>query len=254
VFGTGYLDQIWTTLNRASDLSEGDRDAFFALPFRSRPVEAGEAIEREDAAPHDCFAIVTGFAYSSKVLRDGSRQILSVHMPGDFLNTASLIHPGTAQDIQMLTPGRLASISSTALHHLLAQHPRIERALWRQTAIEASIFGEWIANIGRRDAQARVAHLLCEFALRLRTVEDGDDGTFDVPMTQGQLADATGLTAVHVNRVLQKLNRAGLIRCNVKSVTIEDMQGLAAAADFDERYLGERLVRGSRTAATPIPT
>ena len=103
--------------------------------------------------------------------------------------------------------------------------------------VDASIHREWVANVGRRDAPTRIAHLLCEFALKLEAI-GLDQLDYELPMTQDQLADATGLTAVHVNRVLQSLERDGLIeRVTAKSVLIGDWKRLAAAGDFQPEYL-----------------
>jgi CRP-like cAMP-binding protein len=114
----------------------------------------------------------------------------------------------------------------------------VGRALWIDTLIDASIFREWVVNVGRRDSRARVAHLLCEFSLRLQAAGMAENHRYELPMTQEQLADATGLTPVHVNRVLKALEREGLIeRASSKSVLIGDWQRLTTAGDFNRSYL-----------------
>jgi CRP-like cAMP-binding protein len=118
------------------------------------------------------------------------------------------------------------------------KRPAVAHAMWIDTLVDASIFREWIANIGRRDARTRVAHLLCEFAVRLRVAGLGGDAYYELPMTQEQLADATGLTSVHVNRTLKGLEREGLIeRANPRAIWIGDWRRLAEAGDFDTNYL-----------------
>ena len=110
--------------------------------------------------------------------------------------------------------------------------------MWTDTLVDGSIFREWIANVGRRDARTRMAHLLCEFSLRLKVAGLGTDDQYELPMTQEQLADATGLTSVHVNRTLKALERDGLIqRSNPRFVQIGDWRKLAEAGDFDSNYL-----------------
>jgi CRP-like cAMP-binding protein len=110
--------------------------------------------------------------------------------------------------------------------------------MWIDTLVDASIFREWIANVGRRDARTRIAHLLCEFSLRLKSAGLGDETGYELPMTQEQLADATGLTSVHVNRTMKALQKEGLIeRPNPRSIYIGDWRKLADAGDFDSNYL-----------------
>jgi CRP-like cAMP-binding protein len=115
--------------------------------------------------------------------------------------------------------------------------PAVGKALWLETLVEASIAREWIANVGRRDARARVAHLLCEFAYRLDAVGLGEECNFQLPMTQEQLADTTGLTPVHVNRTLKGLDNEGLTTRTKRSVKINDWKRMAQVADFRSTYL-----------------
>ena len=120
--------------------------------------------------------------------------------------------------------------------------PAVRRAMWIDTLIDASIFREWVVNVGRRDSRARIAHLLCELALRLKSIGEGMNGDMvDFPMTQEQLADATGLTSVHTNRTLQSLRKDGLIQLNAKSLTVLDWDGLQEVGDFDELYLHQHV-------------
>ena len=104
-------------------------------------------------------------------------------------------------------------------------------------SFDGSIFREWVLNIGRRDARSRIAHLLCEFAYRLSTHDLTPSGVYELPITQEQLADATGLTAVHVNRVLKSLQAEGLIDRNRRIVSFPNWQALRDVADFNPRYL-----------------
>jgi len=137
-----------------------------------------------------------------------------------------------------LTPCKMAKMPIQPIRQLTDAHPAIKDALWHDTLVDGSIHREWVANVGRRDAPTRIAHLLCEFALKLEAVDLGEQLNYELPMTQDQLADATGLTAVHVNRVLQSLEKDGLIeRVTPKSVLIGDWKKLAAFGDFRRDYL-----------------
>ena len=135
----------------------------------------------------------------------------------------------------------VALIPRQAVVRLTLDRPKIGHAMWIDTLVDGSIFREWIANVGRRDARMRVAHLLCEFALRLKSAGLGDETGYELPMTQEQLADSTGLTPVHVNRTLKALEREGLIaRASARAIDIGDWRKLADAGDFDSNYLHMR--------------
>jgi CRP-like cAMP-binding protein len=140
-------------------------------------------------------------------------------------------------DVQALTEAHVAFIPVDAVRELAFSRPRVGMAMWYDTLVDASVHREWTANLGRRDARTRVAHLLCEFGVRLQDAGLGNLRSYDMPMTQEQLADATGLTSVHVNRTLKSLDREGLTQRTLRSVSIDDWSRLAKAGDFDSRYL-----------------
>ena len=124
-----------------------------------------------------------------------------------------------------------------ALQELVLTRPAVGTAIIQLTLVEASIFREWVVNVGRRDARARVAHILCEFAVRLETRRLSTDHGFELPMTQEQLADATGLTPVHVNRALKSLENDGLINRKRRNIHYTDWRALQDAGDFTRCYL-----------------
>jgi CRP-like cAMP-binding protein len=137
----------------------------------------------------------------------------------------------------MLTPGDLALIPVNAIRDIAFSRPGVGMAMWYETLVEGSIFREWVLNIGRRDARTRIAHLLCEFALRLEVAELGNPANYELPITQEQLADAVALTSVHVNRTLMKLEAEGLIMRTRRMISIIDWKELVKVADFEPRYL-----------------
>jgi CRP-like cAMP-binding protein len=140
--------------------------------------------------------------------------------------------------VEMLTEGEVAMIPREAVIDLTHERPRVGPAMWIDTLVDASIFREWIANVGRRDSRTRRAHLSCEFSLRLRVAGLGEDTRYELPMTQEQMADATGLTGVHVNRTMKVLEKEGLIeRPNPRATRIGDWRQLAVVGDFDSNYL-----------------
>jgi CRP-like cAMP-binding protein len=135
-------------------------------------------------------------------------------------------------------------ISRADLLRLASTHQRVGFALWYDTLVDASVFREWITNVARRDAPTRLAHLLCEIGLRLEVTGTGERDCFELPVTQDQLADATGMTAVHVNRTLMDLERLGLFTRTVRYVAVQDWQRLAEVGDFSPTYLHLSLPEG----------
>lgn len=222
---------------RRAALSEADRAVLFNLPFRTRTVEPHQYILREGDRNTECCLILNGFAYRQKTTVEGSRQILSLHIRGDFVDLEAALLRQADHNIQALTRCEVANIPSSAIRALQLSHPAVAQAMWVDTLIDASIFREWIVNVGRRDARARVAHLLCEFAKRLELAGLADETGYELPMTQEQLGDATGLTVVHVNRTLKTLESEGLIKRQRRFIHIPDWQLLRSVAGFSELYL-----------------
>lgn len=222
-------------------LSPDDREAILALPFTRKKFGKEAYMVREGQRTTDCSLMLRGFAFRQKLLRNGSRQIISFHIPTEFVDLQNGLLGVADDNVQSLDGSEAAIIPRNALIELSGTNPAIRLAMWTDTLLDASIFREWVVNVGRRDSRARIAHLLCELALRLEGIGAGDNGYFDFPVTQEQLADATGLTAVHTNRTLQSLRREGLIQLSSRALTVLDWDGLKEVADFDELYLHQRL-------------
>jgi len=220
-----------------SALSEDDRQAVRDLPTRLRKLDPGSYLIREGDVPTHCSVLVSGFAIRLKVTGEGSRQIMAVCIPGDAIDFQNLFLGISDHAIQILTRSVIADIPREPLQELLFKRPAISAAVIHSTLIEASILREWVVNVGRRDARARVAHILCEFAVRLEARELATGEGFELPMTQEQLADATGLTSVHVNRVLKSLETEGLISRRRRYIQFTDWRALQNIGDFSRRYL-----------------
>ena len=139
--------------------------------------------------------------------------------------------------VMATTDACLAWVPAKAIRGVLTAHPAINTALWRETLIDGSIFREWVLNVGRRDSKTRIAHMLCEFVTRMEAAGLGIPDQFELPMTQNDIADATGLTPVHVNRMLQELEQDGVILRKVRHFRISDWQRMQQVADFDPAYL-----------------
>lgn len=231
------LHRMVRKLERRAPLSDSDREALSSLKFRHKTYEPSNYLIREGMHAEESTLILEGFAYRQKLTQQGSRQIVSVHMAGDFVDLENSLLKVADHNVQALTRCEVAAIPVRDIIALIDSNPRIGRALWIDTLIDASIYREWITNVGRRPAKQRLAHLLCEFAARLRVAGLGSEQGYRLPMTQEQLGDATGLTSVHVNRSLRALDAENLIVRKRQHVEIPDWERLRRASDFSELYL-----------------
>jgi CRP-like cAMP-binding protein len=224
-------------LQRLASLTPSDIEAILALPHEVRVVPNGHQIVRQGAQTERCSLLLSGWASRQRITVHGSRQILSIHIKGDFVDLQSALL-GTAQDdVQALSTVEIALVPRQAIVHLAFAHPSIGKLLWTDTLIDASIAREWVVNVGRRDARTRILHLMCELYERQRSAGFAPEDGFELPLSQEQLGDATGLTAVHVNRTLQSLGHDGLFERKKRTVRITDLPTMKAQADFDASYL-----------------
>lgn len=224
-------------LEKLARLDDADRAAIASLPFTIRSAPAGHYLVREGDHTTECCLLLGGYACRHKVTSDGGRQIVSFHMPGDILDLQHLLLTRADHNLQTITKAVFAWVPARMLKQVVQERPNVAEALWRDTLIDASVFREWVLNVGRRDAKSRVAHMLCEFAARREAAGLGDPERFELPMTQEHIADATGLTVVHVNRMLQALSSDGVIKRDGRLVEISDWDRMRRVADFDPLYL-----------------
>lgn len=231
------LASMLRKLEQWTSLDEDDRAAVLALPHTLHDVDAGKYIVREGNKAENSCLLRSGFAYRHKIIGDGGRQIVAIHMAGDMVDLQNSLLKVADHSVQALTDAKIALIPRNAILELARSRPAVGEAMWLDTLVDGSIFREWIANVGRRDSRARTAHVLCEFALRQEVAGLGERGRYDLPMTQDQLADVLGLTPVHVNRTLKSLEADGLIARNKRSVTIASWENLRKAGDFNPAYL-----------------
>jgi CRP-like cAMP-binding protein len=224
-------------LGMLADLDEVDREALRSLPLSIERVEAGYHLVREGTEPGNCCLLVTGYACRNKVTLAGQRQIVSFHMAGDLVDLQHLHLSVADHHVQTITRAEVAWIPKANLLAVARKRPGIAEALWRDTLVDASIFREWVLNVGRRDARSAIAHMLCEFAVRAEAVGLGTADTFRWPLTQEQIADATGLTPVHVNRMLKSLAADGLIERSAYGYRVSAWSELKRVAAFDKIYL-----------------
>ena len=218
-------------------LSDDERQAVLNLPLQVTNIKADQDIVREGDRPTRSCVLLEGFAAMFKVTAEGKRQITAFYIPGDIPDLQSLHLEVLDTGLATISPCKVGFIQHEALQDLCDRNPRIAKALWRETLIDASIFREWTVNVGRREAYARIAHILCELMVRLQVVGLTQGHTCKIPVTQSEFADATGLSNVHVNRVLQELRADGLILLKGDTLQVLDWDQLKQAGDFDATYL-----------------
>ena len=217
--------------------SDADEAALLALPHTLRSFEPHAYIVRDgDAATHSCL-LRNGFAYRQRIVAGGARQVLAIHMDGDMVDLQNSLLVRADHSVQALTRVEVAFIPREAILEIAFARPAIGQAMWFDTLVDGAIFREWMVNVGRRNARGRLAHLLCECSVRLEAAGLGERHRYELPMSQEQLADCTGLTPVHVNRTLMALEREGLIDRTRRSVIIDDWGKLCEVADFRGDYL-----------------
>ncbi|UZK69633.1 Crp/Fnr family transcriptional regulator [Sphingomonas sp. S1-29] len=223
-----------------ANFTDVEREALLALPYVLQSLAPNQAIINEgDRATHSCL-LRSGFAYRQKIVRTGARQILAVHMAGDMVDLQNSLLRIADHGVLALTPAEVAFIPREAVLDLAFKHRTIGEALWFDTLVDGSLFRERIVGIGRRDGATRIAHLLCEFGLRLEVAGLGSHHEYELPMTQEELGDCLGLTPVHVNRMLRILSDEALIERKQRAVRIVDWAGLVRRGDFDGSYLHMR--------------
>jgi CRP-like cAMP-binding protein len=231
------LEPLVRNLELRAELSEEDRRAVLDLPFTPRIMEAASYLVREGEPPLQCGVLLSGFAYRQKLTGDGDRQIVALHLPGEAVDFQNTFLDVADHNVQMLTRGEVAFIPRDALRKLVNERPAVSHAIFINTLVDASIFREWVLNVGRRDGRSRTAHVLCEFAIRLNAVGLAEQYGYDLPMTQEQLADTLGMTPVHVNRILKSLEADHLISRSKRKISFPDWERLREVADFNERFL-----------------
>jgi CRP-like cAMP-binding protein len=218
-------------------LSDEERQALAALPMQIQGLRADQDIVRQGDRPSRSCLLLEGFACRYSMTDDGKRQIMSFHIPGEMPDLQSLHLKTMDHSLQTITPCKVGFITHETLRDLCNRYPRIGSALWRETLIDGAIFREWMINIGRREAYPRACHLLCEMMTRMRAVGLAEDHTCELPITQGELADALSITNVHANRVLQEIRKDKLISLTKKTLKVLDWEGLTRAGEFDPTYL-----------------
>jgi CRP-like cAMP-binding protein len=231
------LQRFLDRLTARSVLSAEEQQAILDLPGHTGQVEANrDFVDLNEVTEYACL-VVSGIAARFGQNAEGGRQITALHIPGDMADLHSVVQPAAGSALQAVSAGTIMRIPHWSIRAAAARHPALAEALWRDCMVDAAILSQWVVNVGRRDAKSRIAHLLCEVAWRFRVEPNVAESFFSFPLTQAQLGDATGLTCVHVNRVLKSLRQDGLVKVGNRMAHIFDWNGLAQVGDFDPTYL-----------------
>ena len=219
-------------LGARAQLSADDQRALLALPYQERLVGPGGYVVEEGELIMGWHVQLSRVTHRHRISADGLRHIVGMHGPGDFLNLP-ITPPATSEDfVQALTRVRVANVQTEAILALSQERLSILRAICGEIAADISIYRAWISNVGRREARARIAYLLCELVMRSHPGGGADGCSITLPMSQVDIADATGITTVHVNRTLRAMQMQGLIRRHRRNIDIPDWRALTRIAEF----------------------
>jgi CRP-like cAMP-binding protein len=230
--------QLIRKLERFCPLTQADKDSLLGTIRRPlRNVSRGEQVVAQGEIAHDVRVLLSGWAVRCKQVKDGRRQILSIVLPADVCDLN--VHAATEMDhaIVAATPLVLGELPRAGVQDLMVTHPALHRALSCDMQQSIGLLHEAIVNIGQRNALERMANLFCELSVRLELIGANETLSFPLPLTQADLAAATGLSTVHVNRTLQELRRMGLIALSGKDLRVLDLHRLKSLAMFDPAFL-----------------
>lgn len=231
---------ISTHLNKLrlrSEISPDDEQVIRGLISETREVDPDVTLVRAGDRLNASMLLLDGWMVRSKDLPSGDRQVLELHVAGDFADLHGYTLKHLDHDIVTIAPCSLAFVPHEKLTELTETHPHLARLYWQLTNIDGAISREMALSLGQRSAISRMAHLFCELYVRLKIVGKTRDNRFEFPLTQRELSECLALTVVHVNRTLQELRRMGLVEVEKRHITILDKSRLEALAEFDPGYL-----------------
>lgn len=242
------LDRFVRRLQSRAELQEETCRALQRFKFSLLGLRRGMTIGSRQH-PNHLMVVADGVAARFKTTGSGARQIVSFYVPGDPLNLQDRFVDDAEDQIEGVGAASLVLVPWPSIDRLCATNPELRAALWRSASTEMSILREWLTTVGRREAEKRLGHLLCELIVRLKAVGLSDGTRMAWPFRQEHLADAAGMTAVHVNRMLRRLREKGFATVRSGIAEIGDWDRLREFAEFDEVYLGLSTFRPTATIA-----
>lgn len=224
-------------LRARDDISEAEEQEIRSLVSEVIEVEQDSTVIRHGQDLKHSMLLLSGWLARAKDLPNGQRQIAQLHVAGDFADLHGFTLKRLDHDIIAISRCRIAIVPHDRLRDLTERFPHLTRVYWLMTNIDAAIQREWTLSLGKRSALERMAELFCEMDVRLGLVGLSIHNSYAFPLTQAELGECLGMTAVHVNRTLQALRRSGLVDLHGRQLTIHDVSGLKALAEFDPSYL-----------------
>ncbi|CAA9542615.1 MAG: cAMP-binding proteins - catabolite gene activator and regulatory subunit of cAMP-dependent protein kinases [uncultured Sphingosinicella sp.] len=234
---TSGMERLLRKLRTRDLVSDKEEEVLRASVAEIVEFPANRVIVKAGVTLSHCTLLIDGMVARYKDLADGQRQIMELHVPGDFLDLHSFLLKRLEHNVGAITAVRAAIVPHDTIRVITEEHPHLGRMLWFSTLLDAAIHRERILSVGRRSAVARIAHLICELQVRLELVGLSDSYRFPLPLTQADLGDATGLTSVHVNRMLKQLRDEELLTFRSGAVVIQDWERLQRLAEFTPDYL-----------------
>jgi CRP-like cAMP-binding protein len=231
------IDAFLMKLRARDEVSAEEERALRGAVGEVREIASDKAIVRAGEEIRESTLLLDGLLCRYKDLRDGQRQIMELHVPGDFADLHSFTLKRLDHNVMTLTRCRVAMVPHEGLRAITAEHPHLTRLLWFSTNLDAAIHREWMLSLGRRSALSRVAHFFCELRVRLGLIGLAKEDGYALDLTQIDLAECLGLTSVHVNRTLRQLRERALVEFRSGQVTILDPKALERVAEFDPAYL-----------------
>ena len=245
------IERFLQRLLLRSALTPQEQQAILSLRGEKERVRANLDIVTPGEHVDRACLVARGLVGRFDQMLDGQRQLTSFYIAGDMCDLHSVVAPKASWSITAVSPTTVIRIPHSELRQLCIRYPAIAVAFWRDGTTDASIFAKWVGNLGRKNAKARIAHIFCEMGTRMEAAGLGTRTAFQLDATQGQLADAAGLTPVHVNRTLQDIRGEGLLTFQSGYVDISDWEALASVAEFDADYL---MLGGPPQRVIPIDT
>ena len=234
------MNPLIQKLEQFQKLSDDEKRVLEAAITNVVEFGSREDIISDGERPECVHLLLTGWAARYKILSDGERQIMAYLIPGDLCNIHIALLDRMDHGIASLSRCEVGLIPRAKVDEIMTEHTQLARALFWATLVDEAILREWLVSIGRRSAEKRVAHLFCEMLLRLRAIGLTTDDSFELPLTQEELADTMGISSVHMNRTLQELRSADLITSKGRLLIINDAERLMEFSGFDPDYLHQR--------------
>jgi CRP-like cAMP-binding protein len=248
--GRWKLDSFSNHLSAHADLTADDKAAIRNLPCELKVFRQSSCIIHEAGSTERCAVLVAGHAFQQRLSGAGHSKIVALKFKGEMLASQSVFLDQINYSVFALTDAEVAFVDRERLVHLIQANSRINHAFHVRMAIEASILGEWILNMAQRDGRTRIAHFLCEWAIRTCADHVTPQMELSLPFTQEQIGNTVGLNAGQVSHILGQLQAEGLIKRGRRRVALTSWQALRAVGEFDERYLHRR----STPAYSPEPS